>query len=50
MFGDRDRTVHDDVNELSIERRNGYAWFVTSPARAIERYASWSRRYPAEAQ
>ncbi len=50
VFGDRDRTVHDDVNELSIERRNGYAWFVTSPARAIERYASWALRYPAEAQ
>lgn len=50
VFGDRDRSVHDDVNELSIERRNGYAWFVTSPARAIERYASWSLRYPAGAQ
>jgi PelA/Pel-15E family pectate lyase len=41
VFGDRDRTVHDDVNELQAERRNGYAWFGTSPARAIERYAAW---------
>ncbi|MFC0250406.1 pectate lyase [Massilia consociata] len=47
VFGDRDRSIHDDVNELSIERRNGYAWFVTVPSRAIERYASWSLRYPA---
>ena len=47
VFGDRDRSVHDDVNELSIERRNGYAWFLTSPARAIARYAAWSSRYPA---
>ncbi len=46
VFGDRDRSVHDDVNELSIERRNGYAWFVTSPARAIDAYAAWSLRHP----
>lgn len=43
VFGDRDRSIHDDVNELQIERRNGYAWFGTVPARAIERYATWSR-------
>ena len=27
IFGDRDKTIHDDVNELSLERRNGYSWF-----------------------
>lgn len=42
VFGDRDRSIHDDVNELHIERRNGYAWFGTAPARALERYAAWS--------
>ena len=42
IFGDRDRTIHDDVNELQIERRNGYAWFSAVPAKAIERYAAWS--------
>lgn len=47
VFGDRDRSIRDDVNELSVERRNGYAWFVTGPARAIERYANWPQRYPA---
>ncbi len=27
----RDKTIHDDVNELTRERRNGCAWFNTSP-------------------
>ena len=43
VFGDRDRSIHDDVNELQIERRNGYAWFGSVPARALERYAAWSQ-------
>lgn len=42
IFGDRDRTIHDDVNELQIERRNGYAWFGAVPAKAIERHAAWA--------
>lgn len=50
VFGDRDRSIHDDVNELHIERRNGYAWFGTVPARAIERYAAWSVQYPGGAE
>lgn len=33
IFGDRDRTIHDNVAELSLERRNGYSWFTTSPAK-----------------
>ena len=26
---DRDKTLHDDINDITLERRNGYAWFVT---------------------
>lgn len=44
IFGDRDRTIHDDVNELSVERRNGYAWFSTSGQKVIAAYESWTRR------
>lgn len=32
IFGDRDGSVRDDVNQISLERRNGYAWFSKSPA------------------
>ncbi|SNT09385.1 pectate lyase, PelA/Pel-15E family [Granulicella rosea] len=38
VFGDRDKTIHDTVDELSLERRNGYAWYSAGPKEAIERY------------
>lgn len=47
VFGDRDKTIHDDVNELSLERRNGYAWFNTSPKKALDAYTVWKKAHPA---
>jgi PelA/Pel-15E family pectate lyase len=44
IFGDRDKTIHDDVSELSQERRNGYGWYTTTPGRALEQYARWPAR------
>ena len=44
IFGDRDRTIHTDVNELSRERRDGYAWYGTGPAAALARYQDWAAR------
>lgn len=41
IFGDRDRAIHTDVNDISIERRNGYSWFNTSPAKAISAFSKW---------
>ena len=41
IFGDRDRSIHDDVNELSLERRNGYAWFNTSGRDVLAAYDTW---------
>jgi PelA/Pel-15E family pectate lyase len=46
IFGDRDRTIHDDVNEVSMERRNGYSWFGTGAARTLGLYRSWATSYP----
>ena len=47
VFGERDKTLHDNVNELSLERRNGYAWFGTAPAKAIKAYEGWAKSHPA---
>lgn len=47
LFGDRDKTIHDNVDEISRERRDGYAWFVTTPENALKRYAVWAKKYPA---
>ena len=41
VFGDRDKSLHDDVTEISAERRNGYAWFVTTPKKALLAYDDW---------
>lgn len=46
IFGDRDKRIHDDVNDLSLERRNGYSWFGTWPAAAIKAYDKWATAHP----
>lgn len=46
VFGDRDKSIHDDVNELSLERRNGYSWFVTNPGKTLKLYDKWSKTHP----
>jgi PelA/Pel-15E family pectate lyase len=44
VFGDRDKTIHDDVMELSLERSNGYGWYGTEPVEALKRYAEWKQK------
>jgi PelA/Pel-15E family pectate lyase len=39
IFGDKDQRIHDDVNDISIGRRNGYHWYVTQPQRVLDRAA-----------
>jgi PelA/Pel-15E family pectate lyase len=48
IFGDRDKSIHDDINEISKERRNGYAWFGNGPKRALDHYAKWAKDHPAQ--
>lgn len=46
IFGDRDKTIHDDVNELSRERRNGYGWYRDTPRQVLELYTNWAKAHP----
>jgi PelA/Pel-15E family pectate lyase len=41
LFGDRDRTIHYAVIELSSERRRGYGWYNSRAAALPARYAAW---------
>jgi PelA/Pel-15E family pectate lyase len=41
IFGDRDKSIHDDMSEISLERRRGYNWYNGSPQAALDRYESW---------
>jgi PelA/Pel-15E family pectate lyase len=43
IFGDRDRTIHYAVEEISAERRNGYAWYGDWPAGALQANQGWRR-------
>ena len=46
LFGDRDKSVHDKVSEISAERRNGYSWYNSTPQQAVTRYAEWHAAHP----
>ena len=46
IFGDRDKSIHDDVNEISRERRNGYSWYNGTPRRVLDDYPGWSVKHP----
>jgi PelA/Pel-15E family pectate lyase len=45
IFGDRDKTIQDDVNEISKERRNGYSWFGDVGKRLLDHYAKWRKTH-----
>jgi PelA/Pel-15E family pectate lyase len=46
IFADRDKSIHDNVEELSRERRMGYNWYNSIPQEALDRYAQWSALNP----
>jgi len=41
IFGERDKTIHDDVADISRERRQGYAWYSDEPAQILRKYPKW---------
>jgi PelA/Pel-15E family pectate lyase len=41
IFGDRDFSVHYNVDEISDERRNGYAWYSSGPVKQLQAYDNW---------
>jgi PelA/Pel-15E family pectate lyase len=41
IFGDRDKSIHDTMAEISEERRKGYSWYNQVPQAALDRYAAW---------
>lgn len=48
IFGDRDKSIHDTVDEISRERRDGYAWFTDNPGDTLRRFEKWKRAHAAE--
>jgi PelA/Pel-15E family pectate lyase len=48
IFGDRDKTIHDDVMELSLERRNGYGWYGSGPEKTLKAWSLWKSAHSAK--
>src|SRR5690606_34990409 len=44
IFGDRDRTVHYDLSEISSERIAGYSWYTDLPNRVLAAFETWPAR------
>jgi len=44
VFGERDRSVHYAVTELTTERRKGYGWYNNRAATLPAAYAGWRAR------
>ncbi len=45
VFGDRDKSLHDDVHDISAERRRGYAWWGNWPLKTLEAYDAWAAKW-----
>ncbi len=41
FFCDRDGIKKYSIEEIGSERRNGYAWYVTSPEKVLKKYPKW---------
>ena len=46
LFGDRDGSIYYDISNVSAERRDGYAWYTTSPNNILKKYAKWAKQHP----
>ena len=46
IFGDRDKSIHDNLDEISPERRRGYSWYGDGARQVLDRYALWSKAHP----
>lgn len=48
IFIGRDAVIKYDVMQIEAERRNGYAWYVDSPADLLADYPKWRERIGAK--
>lgn len=48
IFGDWDKSIQDDVNNISKGRRNGYSWYNNAPQKAIDAYAGMLKKSAAD--
>lgn len=44
LFCDRDSTYLYTMAEVSVERRNGYAWYTYAPQEVLDKYVEWQKK------
>ncbi|MBN7810717.1 pectate lyase [Algoriphagus sp. H41] len=44
FFCDRDGVKKQTLAEIGYERRNGYSWYTSSPAKLFKEYPEWKKR------
>ena len=45
FFCDRDGIKKYSLAEIGPERRNGYAWYITTPEKVLKKYPKWKEKY-----
>lgn len=45
LFCDRNSKFLYAMSEVSIERRNGYAWYTYAPQRVLDKYSEWQKKW-----
>lgn len=45
FFCDRDGIKKYSLAEIGPERRNGYAWYITTPEKVLKKYPKWKKKY-----
>ena len=45
IFADRDKTIHDHVEDLSLERQHGYSWYTGRCTEMLDRYDAWKKTH-----
>jgi len=45
LFCDRNSKFLYSLAEVSLERRSGYAWYVNSPQRVLDKYPQWAKKW-----
>jgi PelA/Pel-15E family pectate lyase len=50
VFGDRDRTIHYELGEISSERQKGYGWYGDWPGSALKEFEKWRVKHRASSK
>ena len=45
LFCDRNSKFLYSLAEVSVERRNGYAWYTSDPQKVLDKYPDWQKKY-----